>query len=187
MNIGDRQRHRVACRGGQPSTLDLREVLAHAVELANRKARSHQRPRRRHLVLERDTVNRSGEQRRCAAGQQHDQMSAGVCRLARQFQRAPSCRNTGCVGRWMARGKCFKPRESEGHCGAGAAIKPARTLTPAFANALAIGHAALPAATTDRFDDVSSERCAGPDAFSQRSTSRDGSTASTAARRMRLA
>ena len=49
-----------------------------------------------------------------AAGQQHDQMSAGVCRLARQFQRAPSCRNTGCVWRWMARGKCFKPREQRG-------------------------------------------------------------------------
>ena len=39
---------------GKPSALDLREVLAHAVEPADRHARAHQRRRASHLVLERD-------------------------------------------------------------------------------------------------------------------------------------
>ena len=65
----------------QPPALDGGEVLAHAVDLADRGARAQQRAGHRLLVRKRDPRRRQGEQRRAAAGDQAEREIVRTQRL----------------------------------------------------------------------------------------------------------
>ncbi len=60
--------------GGRRQTpaLDRREGLAHDVHLADRRARAQERLGDRALVVQRDAIERQGQERRCAAGAEED-------------------------------------------------------------------------------------------------------------------
>ncbi len=67
VDVRDRQRQHPPGRCRQPSALDGRQMLPHAIELADVRSRSQQRRDRPALLIERDPVDGDGHHRRCAA------------------------------------------------------------------------------------------------------------------------
>ena len=103
-HVGDRQRHDLggaAAGARQPAALDARQMLAHDVHLADRRAGAQQRAVDLLLLRERNAVDRRDPVRRAAAGQQHQQQIVGG-RLRRQTQRVVGGLQPGLVGHGMA-------------------------------------------------------------------------------------
>ena len=82
-------RSRRGCAGArQPAALDPRQMLAHGIDLADRRARAQQRAGHLLLLRERHAFGRRDPVGRAAAGQQHQQQVVGAG-LLRQPQRCP--------------------------------------------------------------------------------------------------
>ncbi len=100
--IGDQQRHHlcgVAGRG-EPPALDRRQMAAHAIHLADRRARLEQRAIDVLLVVEREAVRRQREQRGAAARDQRDHEIVGG-EAANHREHAFRGSEAGCIGHRM--------------------------------------------------------------------------------------
>ena len=75
-----------AGRAREQAALEAREVLAHGVELADRRAGGQQQLRHRLLVLERHRRRRGGRECRAAAGDEHDDEVVGAGRFGQRQQ-----------------------------------------------------------------------------------------------------
>ena len=69
--------------GGEAAALDAREVLSHAIDLADIRAAAQQRPRRRLLFLKRDAGGRRDQIRRSAAGEKNENEIVGARRIGK--------------------------------------------------------------------------------------------------------
>ena len=136
-----RARHAAARR----PPLISRKMLPHRVQRVNVGARPQQYASRGSLVIERQVVCRHGEQRRCAARHQDEQ----VPRLRGPLRQSPalSCRPARFPGPGCGCWPTITSSEPGAGAGAGETISPPRTRSPSTCTAAsAIAAAALPAA-----------------------------------------
>ena len=102
-HVRNRQRHDLGAPAGtrQPAALDARQMLAHGVDLADRRARAQQRPGHLLLLRERHAPGRCDPVGGAAARQQHQQQIVGAGILG-ETQAALRALQAGLVGHRMA-------------------------------------------------------------------------------------